>query len=59
VALEVRLHKGADAKRLKWLEDGNARLKKRLAELMLDVPTLKDLLAKKLLTPGLRRAAAT
>ena len=36
----------SDAKRLRVLEDGNARLKKLLAESMLDVSTLKDLLAK-------------
>ena len=35
-----------EAKRLKALEDENARLKKLLAESMLDVSTLKDLLAK-------------
>ena len=35
-----------DAKRLKALEDENARLKKLLAESILDVSTLKDLLAK-------------
>ena len=36
----------SDAKRLRVLEDENARLKKLLAESMLDVSTLKDLLAK-------------
>ena len=36
----------SDAKRLKVLEDENAKLKKLLAESMLDVSTLKDLLAK-------------
>ena len=36
----------SDAKRLRSLEDGHARLKKLLAEPMLDVSTLKDLLAK-------------
>ena len=36
----------SDAKRLRALEDENARLKKLLAESMLDVSTLKDLLAK-------------
>ena len=36
----------SEAKRLKALEDENARLKKLLAESMLDVSTLKDLLAK-------------
>ena len=36
----------SDAKRLKTLEEENAKLKKLLAESMLDVSTLKDLLAK-------------
>ncbi len=36
----------SEAKRLRSLEDENARLKKLLAESMLDVSTLKDLLAK-------------
>ena len=36
----------SDAKRLRVLEDENAKLKKLLAESMLDVSTLKDLLAK-------------
>ena len=36
----------SDAKRLKALEDENAKLKRLLAESMLDVSTLKDLLAK-------------
>ena len=36
----------SEAKRLRVLEDENARLKKLLAESMLDVSTLKDLLAK-------------
>lgn len=44
----------SDAKRLRVLEDENARLKKLLAESMLDVSTLKDLLAK---TPDARLAA--
>jgi putative transposase len=35
-----------DAQRLKSLEDKNRRLKKLLAEAMLDVAALKDLLAK-------------
>src|SRR5262245_56762423 len=37
----------ADAKRLKALEGENARLKKLLADAMLDNAALKDLLAKK------------
>ena len=36
----------SDAKRLKTLEEENAKLKKLLAESMLDVSTLKDLLVK-------------
>ena len=37
----------SDAKRLKALEDENARLKKLLADAMLDNSALKDLLGKK------------
>ena len=37
----------SDAKRLKALEDENAKLKKLLAEQMLDAAAMKDLLAKK------------
>ena len=37
----------SDAKRLKALEDENARLKKLLAEQMLDNAILKDVAAKK------------
>lgn len=36
-----------EAKRLKQLEDENARLKKLLAEQMLDVAALRELLSKK------------
>ena len=36
----------SDAQRLKGLEDENRRLKKLLAESMLDVAALKDLLGK-------------
>ena len=36
----------ADAKRLKGLEDENRRLKKLLAEAMLDNAALKDILKK-------------
>ena len=36
----------SDAKRLKALEDENAKLKKLLAESMLDASTLRELLAK-------------
>jgi putative transposase len=37
----------SDAKRLKALEDENRKLKKLLAEAMLDTVGLKELLAKK------------
>lgn len=37
----------SDAKRLKGLEDENAKLKKLLAEQMLDAAALRELLAKK------------
>ena len=37
----------SDARRLKALEDENAKLKKLLAELMLDNAILKDVAAKK------------
>jgi putative transposase len=36
----------SEAKRLKGLEDENAKLKKLLAESMLDVSTLREMLAK-------------
>ena len=37
----------SEAKRLKALEDENAKLKKLLAELMLDTAALRELLSKK------------
>lgn len=37
----------SDAKRLKTLEDENAKLKKLLAEAMLDASALRELLSKK------------
>ena len=37
----------SDAKRLKALEDENAKLKKLLAEQMLDTAAMRELLAKK------------
>ena len=46
-----------DARRLKALEDENGRLKKLLAEAMLDNPMLRDVTAKKV-TPVARREAA-
>ena len=44
---EVRRPGGSDAKRLKALEDENAKLKKLLAEAMLDNAMLKDVASKK------------
>src|SRR5881392_3566204 len=41
----------SDARRLKALEDENSRLKKLLAEAMLDNAMLKDIAAKKMMTP--------
>ena len=41
-----RKHGISDARRLKGLEDENRRLKKLLAESMLDVATLKEALGK-------------
>ncbi|MBU2654896.1 IS3 family transposase [Acidomonas methanolica] len=49
----------SEARRLKALEEENAKLKRLLAESVMDVSTLKDLLGKKLVTPGLRREAVT
>ena len=37
----------SDARKLKGLEEENAKLKKLLAEQMLDVATLKEMLANK------------
>jgi putative transposase len=45
----------AEARRLKALEDENRRLKKLLAEAVLDVAALKDLLAKMYGPPRLTR----
>ena len=36
----------SEAKRLRTLEDENAKLKKLLAELMMDVSTLREMLGK-------------
>jgi len=47
----------SDAKRLKALEDENTKLKKLLAEAMLDNAMLKDIAAKKMVTPAARREA--
>ncbi|WP_156340071.1 IS3 family transposase [Sphingomonas sp. Leaf17] len=47
----------SDAKRLRALEEENARLKRLLADTMLDNAGLKDLLSKKLVTPAAKREA--
>jgi len=47
----------SDAKRLKTLEDENAKLKKLLAEAMLDNAMLKDVASKKMVAPVARREA--
>ncbi|WP_430253327.1 IS3 family transposase [Neorhizobium sp. DAR64872/K0K18] len=47
----------SEAKRLKALEDENAKLKKLLAEQMLDVAALRELLGKKMVGPAAKREA--
>ncbi|MEJ5021004.1 IS3 family transposase [Ochrobactrum vermis] len=47
----------SEAKRLKALEDENAKLKKLLAEQMLDVAALRELLGKKMVGPAAKRDA--
>ncbi|PTQ13829.1 IS3 family transposase [Sphingomonas oleivorans] len=47
----------SDAQRLRSLEDENAKLKRLLADAMLDNAGLKDLLGKKVVTPADRRRA--
>ncbi len=47
----------SDAKRLKVLEDENAKLKKLLAEAELDKAMLREIAAKKMVTPAARREA--
>ncbi len=47
----------SDARKLKALEDENRKLKKLLAETMLDVAMLKDLNSKKMVTPVVKRQA--
>ncbi|NEJ74953.1 IS3 family transposase [Rhizobium phaseoli] len=49
----------SEAKRLKALEDENARLKKLLAEQMLDAAALRELLFKKMVGPVAKRDAVT
>ena len=48
----------SEARRLKALEDENAKLKRVLADSMLDNVALKDLLGKKVVTPAAHREAA-
>ena len=48
----------ADAKRLKALETENAKLKKMLAEQMMEIATLKETLGNNLLRPGLTEERA-
>jgi hypothetical protein len=56
----IRVLKGhSDARKLKALEEENRKLKKLLAETMLDASTLKEMLGKNFLTPRLRRRAVT
>ncbi|WP_100962111.1 IS3 family transposase [Bosea sp. FBZP-16] len=47
----------SEAKRLKQLEDENAKLKKLLAEQMLDVAAMRELLFKKMVGPAVQRDA--
>ncbi|WP_371328231.1 IS3 family transposase [Novosphingobium sp. NDB2Meth1] len=47
----------SEARRLRSLEEENARLKKLLAEAMLDNAVLKDLASKGMVTPGAKREA--
>ena len=47
----------SEARRLKALEDENAKLKKLLAEAMLDNAMLKDIAFKKMVTPVAKRQA--
>jgi hypothetical protein len=46
----------SEARRLKVLEKENAKLNRLLADAMLDVSTLREMLGKKLLTPSLLTA---
>ena len=47
----------SEAKRLKALEDENAKLKRMLADAMLDNVALKDLAGKEVVTPAAERKA--
>lgn len=42
----------SEAKRLRWLKDENAKLRKLLAEAMLDIAVLKDITGKKWWRPA-------
>ena len=46
MAIAVRRNGVSDARKLKALEEENRRLKKLLADTMLDAATLKEMLAK-------------
>ncbi|MBK8057864.1 MAG: IS3 family transposase [Gemmatimonadetes bacterium] len=48
-----------EVKRLKALEEENARLKRRVADLSLDNAMLRDVVGRKLVTPAQRRTAVT
>jgi putative transposase len=48
----------SEVKRLRSLEDESAKLKKLLAEAMLDIAVLKDITGKNVVTPEARRDAA-
>ena len=47
----------SDAKRLRQLEEENARLKRLVGEQALDIIVLKDVISKKLLKPAANREA--
>jgi putative transposase len=47
----------SDARKLKALEDENAKLKKLLTETMLDNAILKDVASKKVVMPDMKRDA--
>ena len=47
----------SEARKLKALEDENAKLKRMVAKAMLDNVALKDLLGKKVVAPAARREA--
>jgi putative transposase len=47
----------SETKRLKALEDDNARLQKLLTEQILDLAVMKEFVSKKVVTPALKREA--